>query len=95
MSVDMQEDVSYAVLANKEDVKHDLLLYGEALINYESDDVLEDVDVGIKFLQHYLEDDDFCGDLVRAILGDEESARYIYSCLDKHIDCLIKKESQF
>lgn len=65
-----------------EQIKEDLFLYGEA---YFGDVLMSDEDVGITFLMRYIDNDDFCRELLLAILGDKEAAKYIVNTLDKFI----------
>lgn len=65
-----------------EQIKEDLLLYGES---YFGDVLMSDEDVGITFLMRYIDNDDFCRELLLAILGDKEAAKYIVNTLDKFI----------
>lgn len=71
-------------MASVEDIKEDLLLYGEAFT--ESEGMIETLDVSIPFLQLVLENDDLCEDMLLAILGDGECANNITKALDKYLN---------
>lgn len=68
-----------------QDFKEQLFTYGEAIVDHYTHRTVDEEDVGIDFLLQHMDDDEFCTEMLRAILGDSDSAKYIARCLDKHM----------
>lgn len=73
-------------------VRDELLMYGEATLDHYDHITLDELDISVSFLVENMDDDDFCIELLRAMLGDEYSAKIITEMLNKHIVSMYEEE---
>lgn len=73
-------------------VRDELVMYGEATLDHYDHITLDELDISVSFLVQNTDDDDFCIDLLRAMLGDADSARVITEMLNKHIISMYQEE---
>ncbi|QDP59520.1 MAG: hypothetical protein GOVbin4162_94 [Prokaryotic dsDNA virus sp.] len=80
-------------MSRLKEIKSDILNYGEANT---SQGVMDEVDICIPLLQRIMESDYLSKHLLRAMLGDSESAKIITEYLDKHVESkYTEKDEEF